>query len=194
MDAAHDAVATARHLGFVSVLLEAPVDRSPQALRALLEPVASSVGGTLDLTGQEPIVKIGQVELTLEVGDRPFPREQADCRFWPAEQSLGSSFVCIQHGLPRLETDFRRMTRSSTRDEWARDGRTRQRLRFAAALLRAHGIGVIGHAAGQVAWTGAEWLRRLADLDNPAQRAFTALIDIGRDRAGLLFTQGMDPL
>ena len=162
-DADEDPAAVACARGFVSVLLAEPLADSREALAALLEPIAA---------------ELGPIEPGLLVGPGPFPSDRVDRRFWPAGQSLGAAFLSILADPPG-------------QDGWQPGGGIRQRLRLACALVRAHGVGVVAHRAGQVALPAGEWLRRVGDPDDPDLRGFASLVDVGRDPGGVLYTQGM---
>lgn len=190
-----EAVTTAPEHGFLTALLDVEIDSSRSSWRRLLEPVAHALGGEVRLASDAASVTFGDgsADVLLLVGAEAFPAMQADRRFWPEGKELGRCFVTVQHGSAGLDREYRRMTRSTTPDGWEAGGHLRQRLRVVAALLGARGVGVLAHAAGNVAWTKAEWLRRVGDADDLSLRGFTGLVDIGQEGT-VLFTQGMDAL
>jgi hypothetical protein len=182
------ALASARELGFVSVLLDLPRGAS---LRSVVEDAARASACSIQWTSEgATLVVAGDRTVPLVVCASEYPMMLADCRRCADAPPAGTGFVTALRGLPGLGRELRRMT-GAYPDPWSKDGQMRRVMRFLVELLDAQGTGVVVHPAGHVVWTKAEWLHQVGDPGDTFGRPFGALIDFGMT-GSTIFTEGMD--
>lgn len=169
-----EAAAAARALGWITVLLERPVPRGPQAQRVWagelrLEDQAVEVSTEARLGFRA----LGH-DVSTHVGDRPFPKEALDLRDVGEDFDPGLGFVSLGLGEPGLFRAGRAL--GGMADVWGPKGALRALSKLARLLLQ-HGRGVVLNRAGDLVVGKGDFERQLGDLDDPDCVPFAAWLD-----------------
>lgn len=159
-------VATAKRMGWISVLLD-----DPQAALAL---AGVRWRGERSLT-----LKFGSLDVHAEVALAPFPKEEFDRRPLPEGFDVGRAFITLSFGLPGVGRAMRE-AQIDRGDPWGEDGIARNVSRAAEVLLRA-GRGVIVHRAQDRAYTREQFLGLLGDPNDLTKKPFRPWVVLGVD-------------
>lgn len=171
-------VATAKRVGWISVLLD-----DPQAALAL--------AGVRWLGERAVSLRFGSLDVHAEITLAPFPKDDIDLRPLPPGFDLGRAFVTLCFGLPGVGRAMRE-AQIDRRDQWDADGIARNVSRAAEVLLRA-GRGVIVHRAQNRAYTREQFLGLLGDPNDVTKKPFRPWVVLGVDpERTRVLTSGME--
>ena len=184
-----NALASARELGFVSVILDPAPSRS---LQSIVDAAARAAGCAVQWKGDAADARRRRAHRAPRGQPHGVPDDAGRLPPLPGRAAVGLGVVTALRGLPGFETGARRMM-SAFPDPWAEQGRMRGVMHFLVELLEAHGTGVVVHRAGHVAWTKSAWLHQVGNPRDASERPLGALIDPGV-AGSILYTEGMDAL
>lgn len=169
-----EAAFSARTLGWISVLLDRPVPHGPQAQRMWAGELGLAERGIEVSTEARLAFRVGRTDVSVHVGDAPFPGEGLDFRDVPENFDVGAGFVALGLGEPGLFRLAR--TQGTVPDLFGPHGDLRALSRL-VAILAAHGPGVVLHRAGNLVVPSRELLRQFGDLDDVECVPFAAWLD-----------------
>jgi hypothetical protein len=187
------AVATASSIGSITVLLRDVPEPGRSGAKALLRAAAQSLGMTLEFAPAPQLTTARGTLIQVAIGHAPFPRGDMDLHRVGADFDPGAAFVTLAYGLPGFTLRARAIVGGALPDPWAPGGDLRALTAVAAQLVEEHGVGVVVHRAGNVAFGAEGWLAKLGPLEDAAARPFGAWIDLGL-RQGMLTSYGMEIL
>ncbi len=170
------AIATARALGTVTVLLREPLPAGHQALLAWAATCGFPYAGLTATVGRDLELGIPGFGLLTYPGRAPFPREGLDLRNACDAFDLGLSFLGLGLGLPGGARE-QRVALGVGPDTWAADGSMRQLTRL-VRMLASSATGVVLHRAGELVVPIADLVTALGDVDHPECRPFAPWLDL----------------
>jgi len=177
-EALEDAAAAARQLAWISVLLERPVPKGPQAQRVWAGEIHLEEQAIQVSTEARLAFRAFGFDFSTHVGDQAFPREGLDLRDVGEDFELGAGFLSLGLGEPGLFRAGRALGGMGA--VWGPNGELRALSKLVRVLLQ-YGRGVVLHRAGNLVVSRADFERQLGELDDPDCVPFAAWLDFGID-------------
>lgn len=185
------AVATARQLATITVLMRSPIPTGMLALQQWSEDLGFPSDGISVNVDRDVAFTIGRTSVHSCLGRAQFPNDELDTRNLPDDFEYGESFIGLGIGLPGSALTELVMAAG---DCWASEGILRNLSRLVCSLA-AQATGVVLHRAGDVVVPIGEFVDMLGDLDDNSCVPFGAWLDVGiteRNDANVYSTFGMD--
>jgi hypothetical protein len=188
------AVATARQLGVITVLLKEALPEGTQALQRWAASLGLQRDGIAVKSERDLEFFVDGSSVLTYPGRVPFPKDDLDARNMAVDFDYGRAFLGFGGtGLPGSRQTLGVML-GKVPDCWAANGHMRALSRLILRLAK-HATSVILHRAGDLVVGVDEFIQMLGDLEDPNCRPFAAWLDVAITERGsehVYATFGMD--